>query len=411
MSSLPPAPPAPSSERIATLDILRGFALLGILFGNLTWFTGFAVLSPAQRVALGTESIDRAAACWIHFAIDAKFYSLFSLLFGVGFAIQEERARRAGAAFAPLYLRRSIVLLAIGLAHAVFLWFGDIVSLYAVVGVALLFFRRCSERTVLRWALALLALPIVWSFVWLSVPSGDPGYGPAALLSAFASGSYAEVLDANWAFLEERWFLALYSGRFFKLLGLFLLGAWIGRQEILHEPERHIALLKRALGWGLTIGIPVNLALAFLIDAVPERPASWLGCARVAADSIGSSSLCIAYTSGLTLLLRSPSWQRRLAPLAAPGRLSLTSYVLQSAIGTALFYGYGAGLWGEMGAAAIVPLAVVIFALQLALSAIWLQYFRMGPLEWLWRALAHGRWLAFRARGYSMSSPSSSRSL
>ena len=133
-------------ERLALLDALRGFALLGILFVNMTWFTGFAVLPADRRAEMTTAPADAVTAWLIHFLVDGKFWSLFALLFGAGAAVQWARAQARGDDCTRLFLRRSFALIFIGLLHAVFLWFGDIVSLYAVVGLALLLFRRCSDR-------------------------------------------------------------------------------------------------------------------------------------------------------------------------------------------------------------------------------------------------------------------------
>ncbi|MHC4991474.1 MAG: DUF418 domain-containing protein, partial [Planctomycetota bacterium] len=157
------------ADRLVLLDALRGFALLGIMFVNMTWFTGFAVLGPDRRAALGTGRIDAITAWLVHFAVDGKFWSLFALLFGVGFGLLAQRADQRGERFSSQYARRMQALLAIGLIHAIFVWFGDIVSLYAAVALALLLFRRCSERAVLGWAVALLLSPVALGGIWLAI--------------------------------------------------------------------------------------------------------------------------------------------------------------------------------------------------------------------------------------------------
>ena len=240
--------PRSTADRVVLIDALRGIALLGILFMNMTWFTGFAVLSGGQRLALGTAGIDAPVDWLIHFLVEGKFWSLYALLLGVGAAVLRDRAEARGDDFGGLFRRRMMVLLLIGLTHAVLVWFGDIVSLYAVVGLALPLFVRCSSRAVLCRAGVLLAAPIVQGVLWLMAdraiqaapgPAAVPGYGPGQLLVFFGSGTYAEAFVANWAFLKERWFLAVYEGRFFKLLGTFLLGYWACRHGIFHEPARH----------------------------------------------------------------------------------------------------------------------------------------------------------------------------
>lgn len=390
-----------SNNRIPLLDALRGLALLGILFVNMTWFTGIAVRSPEERAGLGTETVDTIIEWLIHFTVDGKFWSLFALLFGVSFAIQFRRAESQEHNFTAIFLRRMIVLWLIGLAHAVFIWFGDIVSLYAVVAAALLFFRSSSDRALIRWAVMSGALvPILISSLWLVVdnasrttvaPTVDPGHGPRELLNVFGTGSYSTILAANWAFLKERWFLAIYSSRFFRILGMFLIGYYAGRREIFHDPARHLKLLRRTLFWGLLIGLPTNVALAFMTTVVPVRPPTALGWLMTSMSAVGVPALCLAYVAGLTLLFRQSSRRQWLIPLTFAGRMSLTNYVLQSVACVIIFYGYGLGFWGRIGVSWSVPLLLSIFAVQAIFSAWWLHHYHHGPLEKLWRFLASGR--------------------
>ena len=205
--------PTADADRIDLLDALRGFALLGIMFVNMTWFTGYAVLSPEERAVLGSPAIDGFVGLMISVLVGDKFWSLFALMFGVGFAIQVRRAEQRGVPVAAFMSRRMAALFAIGAAHAVFVWFGDIVSLYAVVGVAVLLFRSVPDRNLIRWALLMLLLAIPWTILVFAVDSAmhdpdvariDPGYGPPGLLVFFGDGGYVEAFRANWAYLVDR---------------------------------------------------------------------------------------------------------------------------------------------------------------------------------------------------------------
>ena len=372
-----------SQDRILALDGLRGFALLGILFGNLSWFTGYAVLRPEARAALPTADLDGATTWAIHCFVDGKFYGIFSLLFGVGFGILAQRVQ--GRMLASLFLRRMALLFLIGIAHATLLWFGDIVSLYAVFGSALLLFRRVSQRGLMLAAGILLVAPVILATIWMKLSIAPPPYGPNELLVAFGNGSYREVLNANWAFLEGRWLQAAYSGRPCKLLALFLLGFWATRHGIALAPQRFTEQLRRYLQGGLLLGLPANLALA-TIHSQAATPA--LVVLQALVEAVAVPSLTIAYSAGIFLLFgheRSRAW---LAWLAKPGRMSLTLYLMQSLVGTLLFYGYGLGYWGRIGAVWIAPLALTIFLGQSFFSSCWLGRFRQGPLEWLWRRAA-----------------------
>lgn len=380
-----------SDERLVHLDVLRGFALLGILFVNLTWFSGWAVHGVAAPAAFEPTGCDLRASAVIHLLVEGKFYTLFSMLFGVGFALLERRCAERGVPLRPFFVRRMLALFAIGIAHATLLWFGDIVSLYAVTGLALLPFSGRADRTVFVAGITLLASPLVLYPIWFWIPAGQPGYGPANLLPVFGAGTWSEIVHANWRFLTERWWLALYSLRFPKLLGAFLLGLWLARRGIVTHPGAHRRLLARLLAFGLLLGTPANLWLASLIAAVPERPPSGQVWLRFSVDALAVPTLTLAYLAGVLLLATSPRGARVLAPLAHPGRLSLTNYVSQSALAAALFYGPGLALWGDVGAARLCLVAAGIFVCSTIGSWLWLRRFRQGPLEWIWRSLAYGR--------------------
>ena len=383
-----------SGDRFAHLDVLRGFALLGILFVNLTWFSGWAVLGVAEPAAYEPNACDRRASALIHFIVEGKFYTLFSILFGIGFALVEQRCVERGVPLRPFFVRRMLALFMIGIAHATLIWFGDIVSLYAVTGLALLLFTRRSDRTVCIAGITLLASPLVLYPIWFWIPAGEPGYGPASLLPVFGKGTWCEIIRANWSFLMERWWLALYSLRFPKLLGAFLVGLWLVRRGIVTRPRAHRRLLGRLLALGLLVGIPANLWLGGLISAIPERPPSLHVWLRYSVDALALPTLTLAYLAAILLISMSTWGERVLAPLAYPGRLSLTNYVSQSIVAVALFYGIGLGHWGELGAARLCLVAAGIFVFLTLLSWLWLKCFRQGPLEWIWRRLAYGRELA-----------------
>jgi len=376
--------------RLVVLDGLRGFALFGISLGNVTWFSGTAVLSPDARSALGTETVDGVVRWLVHVLVDGKFYSLFALLFGIGFGLALQRAVALEVACAA-FRRRMLVLALVGGLHATLLWFGDIVSLYAVTGLLLPVFARCSSCALLRWSIAAMVAPVLISVgIWLlhnpSV-SGDPGHGPAALLAGFSEGGYLEMLRANLAFLQERWILALQSGRFCKLLGLFLLGVYCVRRGIVTAPGEHRALLGRVFRIGLLVGLPANVALAWFLTNVSERPPSLLGCARTTVYVIAAPTLALAYASGAVLLALDRAEARVLAGFAAVGRMTFTHYLVQSAVGIAVFYGVGLGLWGQYGEAIVVAVLPVLFGLQVVVSIYWLRRFSAGPVEALVRRL------------------------
>ncbi|MCX4246547.1 DUF418 domain-containing protein [Paraliomyxa miuraensis] len=367
--------------RVEALDALRGFALCGIILVNVTWFSGYAVATPAERAVLSAPAVDEALALALHVLVEGKFYGLFSLMFGTGFALMIDGARARGAPVVPLAARRLLMLLAIGAAHAWLLWFGDIIALYAVAAVPLLWWHRWSARRLVIAATACLMAPVVISAMLLlaRVVWGDPsgeelGHGPAELLPVFSSGTYVDLLHANAQFVRERWILALYSSRLVRILGLFVLGMLAVRERPRPTPRTIGALVVSAL--------VANVALAFLGD-VPVRPVSALGVMRDAVYAIAIPLGSIAYAAVLwPWLVRRGVIARA---LARAGRLTLTHYITHSVALSVIFYGWGLGAWGRVGLTGAVVIAVAIVVVQVAISGAWLRRFTHGPAEWLLR--------------------------
>jgi len=326
--------------------------------------------------------------------VNGKSITLFSLLFGLGFALQLERAEARGADGLPRYVRRLLVLAGMGLVHGYFIWWGDILLTYAVVGLLMVPVRRLSDRVLLTSGLVITLLPPLlspWIRAWLPEMSKQPEVYAGAL-RAFSSVSWPDTLHenirvANWARVSN-WPLV------FFVLGRFLLGYWAGRLGLLQHPERHQVLLRRVFGWSLAIGIAVTW-LSFVQAALREshplldREAGKL-VIRVLLR-VGPLALGITYATGFALLFPRPAWKRRLRVLAPVGRMALTHYLTQSVLGVAFFYGIGVGIGPRWGVAGWWGAWAVIFVAQLLISHFWLARFRYGPMEWLWRWLTYGR--------------------
>jgi uncharacterized protein len=319
---------------------------------------------------------------------------LFSLLFGLGFALQLERARARGAGGITRYARRLVVLAAIGAVHGFFVWWGDILLTYAVVGLLMLAFVRLPDRVLVALgivsAVALPSLLKPWMHPLLSAMPG-PAEVSAASVEAFRSASWTRTLRANLMFSgwERVSSLALVS----FVLGRFLLGLWAGRRGLLQRPLEHLPLLRCLCLWGLSIGVVTGL-LSWAGTA-PHAALPWLhGGARLLVlrllDGITPLALGIGYAAGFVLLYQRPAWQRRLRVLAPVGRMALTHYLSQSVLGVMLFYGIGLGLGPRWGMAGVFGAWVLIFGTQVLLSQLWLVRFRYGPLEWLWRWMTYG---------------------
>ncbi len=389
----PPAVgPVRPGRRIEIVDILRGFSILGILLMNMLSFSGYG---STREMA----SVHRIAMLGIRFIAQAKFYTLFSFLFGWGMATQMARAERRGARFVPLYARRLFVLLLIGLIHAVFIWDGDILTTYALLGFPLLFFRKRSHKVLLAAVVVCMLIPIL-----LNTPGPGEAFDEAhsriiepysqAVAAGHQAGAYTQGSYWEATLLRLKTLRLTYAGAAYwatHVFGMFLLGLYAGRRRMFHNIPRHIPLLRTVMWGGLVVGVLCNLTFVCVFDSPGLVPTSCYQLATRGARTIGGPALCLFYISAIVLISRRPAWQRRLAPLAAVGRAALSNYLLQSVLCTLIFYGYGLGLYGKLGPAITLFLTLAIYRLQISLSNRWLSRHRFGPAEWLWRSLTYGK--------------------
>jgi uncharacterized protein len=397
--------PVASRMRVDVLDVLRGAAIFGILLYNAADFTGYEFLTEAQRAALPWSGLDGPVTFAREWLVQGKFYSLFSLLFGVGLALQ---LPQDADAFTRRRIRRRLaILLVIGTAHGVGLWFGDILQTYAVLGFVLLLWHARPVRSVGRWALALLAAPIVIYGVLLAgilllaspapAPAADAVEGlPPVIEQAFdamPNGSYADVVKGNAVISAMNWVRRLIIMALPRILGMFLLGMWLVRSGWLTRLARpgpdELAALARVAWWGLAIGLPLAWVGAWFGDSSAPRlptPGGWL---EIAAESIATPALCLAYAA---LIVRAyAAAPGAFLPVAAVGRMALSNYLAHSVLGVALFYGIGLGYWGQLALVPTLLGACGLYAVQMAVSLWWLRRARYGPAEWIWRQGTYGR--------------------
>jgi uncharacterized protein len=405
----PGAPPhdhaaSPARTRVDVLDALRGTAILGILLYNVADFTGYEFITDAQRASLPASGVDGPVGFAREWLVQGKFYSLFSLLFGIGLGLQLGQAPSLDTR--RRIRRRLLILLAIGLAHSVLIWFGDILVTYAVLGLVAL--AACHSRqapTLARWGLALLVSPIVLYGALLALvlalpaPSTPPGADealPPAIAAAFAAmpgGSYLEVVTGNAVLSAAGWGRRLLIMALPRILGMFLIGLWVVRSGWLARigrpgPAEH-AVLARLARMGLLIGLPLAAAGAWLGGSGAPRMPTLQGWLEITVEAVATPLLAVAYAAVLVRWhAAAPS---RLAPAAAVGRMALTNYLMHSILGVALFYGIGLGLWGTVALAPSMAGAVGLVGLQALVSTWWLRRAYFGPVEWLWRQGTYGQ--------------------
>ena len=389
--------PGPVRERIEALDVLRGFALLGIFVMNMQGFA-HSLFTPPE--ALASSPFDRVVLELRELLFAGKFNLLFGALFGIGFTLQLRRLEAADPSRATsIYVRRLVALLGIGLVHVLVLWSGDVLVIYALIGFALLALRRLPERAVLGLLMLCLVFPAAWQLgrPWLLTFEAETfaafGYQAfeAADNAAFGHGTFIDAARQTmrifvWGYTSA---LGLYSYIAFyaQMATGILLGYLIGRRgwvERLTELGVPLARLhRRCIAVVLVCGLVWTL-LAFSAAEISSP-------AAVLARTIARIALTGIYALGLLRLLRNVRWARLLHPLALAGRMPLSNYLLQTALGTCVFYGWGFGFWSRTTPAQEVLMAILLFMLvQLPLSAWWLSRFRQGPMEALWRRLTYG---------------------
>ncbi|MCC5825470.1 DUF418 domain-containing protein [Alkalimonas sp.] len=399
--------PVAPAERMVILDAIRGFALFGILMMNMEYFQ-----RPIQALMLGFNSeqsgLDYAVA-WLSFTfVQGKFYTLFSLLFGLGFIVFIDRARQKGGPAYALFRRRLWVLLAIGVVHLLFIWSGDILHFYALVGFLLLFFVHASVKRLCIWAGVLLLTPIL--LIWLGslaiemamqVPEEaaklEAGFAAdkEKLLADIARGHQLYASGGYWQLVQWRLyeFQAMYISPALLLfvpmiLGIFLLGAAFGRSGVFTDLQQHKSFFWRLMWLGYGIGLPLTLIWGIYGTDVEVISPSIRNAFLMTCQNLSNLALCLAYLATLVHLYLYKS--RLIRVLAPAGRMALSNYLLHSLVFTLLFYGYGLGLYGDFGRAATTLMALLLYGFQLWFSHWWLQRYRSGPMEWLWRTLTYG---------------------
>lgn len=404
------AMPVKASERYAILDILRGFALLGIILANFPEFSLYTFLSSEAAASMPSAGADRAVRWLQGIFVDGKFYTIFSLLFGVGFSIILSNAQKRGADGYMIFYRRMLMLLVIGFLHLMFIWSGDILMLYALMGMLLPLFSRLSDRAILRCAGVLLLVPVAVDTltdalgVSLSAPVVRTQQDYCARYGIndenFAywlrdAKSYKEVLEflVQGAFVRMQEFID--GNRYFKVLGLFLIGFWAGRRRLYADLATYRPQLRKIALIGLCVGLPFSALYTW--SGLAGHPYG-LGL-HAALYCLGVYPLGFAYVALLSLLhLRLPGL-RVFRVLAAPGRMALTNYIFQSVFGTLIFYGIGFGLGASMGLSLVALVAFGIYLIQAAFSSFWIARFNFGPLEWIWRMLTYGKIFPLVRRG------------
>jgi uncharacterized protein len=386
-------------ERIAVVDVLRAFALLGIVVTHAEM--GFLAGPPPGPDFMQFSALDGVVHRFVAVMVESKFFSIFAFLFGLSFAIQLDRARDKGASFGGRFAWRLIVLLFIGVAHQL-LFNGDILMLYSLLGLLLIPMGKVRTRVLFIVAVLLVFnLPaILGLFALIAVPAPTPEQAAAnaeiaavfmakgqGLYEAMRAGSLADIARVNITdgLLMKSAYLA-FSGRLWITFGCFLLGVCAWRALLFEDSAASRQFFGRVLVIGGSIAA-VTTALTLAFEASTPTSTAWLGLA----SNVQKTTLAASYVAGVTLLYwrNSSGWLSQLAPL---GKMGLTTYLLQSVFLAIVFYGVGLGMMGKIGHAAATALGLAFFVAQVLMARWWLARMSMGPVEWLWRSATQLRW-------------------
>lgn len=384
-------------KRIGVLDGLRGLALLGILLVNVNFFN--QSLMSISMGGLPVEGGLNKVIEWLSsLLVETKFMLLFSFLFGYGAVLLYQRTLAENKRFGPLFVRRMLALLLFGILHGTLIWYGDILTTYALVGLLLLPYIKRRPKTMLIWSIALtLLVPLLMTATGIlgsaATRETSPGIGYSAPSEIsqmivqyqeadrriYGHGSLSEILNKRIADYQSSFFNMILF--FPQILGTFLLGGFFAKKDLLGRISEHRTFLVRFGSIGGLVGLLLEAPM--LLNPSGNSYFEMLGM------FIGAPLLMLAYVSWFTLAYR--RWENRLSFLSNPGRVGFSMYILQSVLCSLIFYSYGLGWFGSLELWQTTAVALVIYVLQIGLSTLWLRRYRTGPLEYVWRLLYRGK--------------------
>ena len=403
--------PVQNQEREVFMDVLRGFAILGILIANFT-LGGFSGYSESAKLTgpFLLPDVDHPLTYLEYMFIDGKFYSIFSLLFGWGISLQIQRGINRGIDPIPTIKRRLMFMLLLGAFHLL-IWPGDIVFFYALLGFVLLPFRKFTNKTLLITSACLILLPIIlyaakshWQ--WLNAPAGilfDTGEKITQQLTGVSSeaefhqwfkhGSWWGLLKSNIGGFFLRYGYLFFVSRIPKVLGVFLIGFIIGRSDFYKNIAQNRMVIYWIIGLGLLLGLPANYFLAYYATHFEADYFNLQinGLYQTIAYALGVVPLALAYVGIFILCFETTAGKKIMSVIAPVGKMAFSNYIMHSLVGNFVFFGAGLGYSGQVGPAYLLLFCICFFITQIIISTIWLKYFNYGPFEWVWRSLTYGK--------------------
>jgi len=383
--------------RIEVLDVLRGFALLGIFLMNIEYFNR-PIQEFGQGIPAATVGLDYTIARLIEIFVTGKFWVLFSLLFGMGFVVMQTQLTQDGRPFEAIYLRRTAALMVFGLLHTAFLWPGDILHSYALVAFVFMWLPFISVPANGFLGVGFYCAPafmLLLSGLMSSSMTADQVAAAAkdSADTAELAMQAARVYSAGdyWQVTQQRWqdFMLMLNYETFVFIGafgIFLIGAGIMRSGRLLDLKGNRSFFLKAMA------ATAVMAAAFIGSAQLFSGEGMSDNEGMIADALmmfGNLPLSLFYLCTIAFAMSSAIGSKTLGLLAPAGKMALSNYLMQSLIASSVFYGYGLGLWAQWGRAHLALFVIMVFIMQVIFSHLWLRYFRYGPMEWLWRALTY----------------------
>ena len=403
--------PVQAAEREKFMDVLRGFAILGIFIANLgsglSWYNESAHMTGPMLM----EGWDHKMLFLHHMFIEGKFYSIFSLLFGWGIALQIKRGLAKDINPIPTIRRRLFFMLILGAVHLL-IWNGDIVFFYAMLGFLLIPLRKFSNKTLLVTGAVLILTPIL--FYWLKMEYPVLNYPAEKMnelgikvtsnmlpikseedyMALMQHGSWWDQFKVNVGGVFFRYGYLFFVSRIPKVVGMFLIGYVIGRTDFYKNIVQHKKLLYYLIGIGIVVGLPANYYLAYYMTwhDGDYYGLKTNGLYQTIFYALGVVPLALLYVSVFMLSFQANTGKKILSVLAPVGKMAFSNYIMQSLIGNFVFLGAGLGYMGTVGPVYYTMFGILVFIGQIIISTIWLKYFNYGPLEWLWRSATYSKW-------------------
>lgn len=382
--------PTTASERIVLLDVIRGFAVFGILLSNILIFSGFLSTPFSQLGEYSSAGLNHILFYMSNAFVAGKFYPIFCILFGIGFYMQVDKYNKSDKSFVTYYSLRLFILLIIGLMHQI-IWPGDIVTRYALVGFLFLLFRNTTYKQDLFLALTFFALFLISGFYYTFYPAvidgvtkhtaymTFPGIDNLELIEKLRTEGFSGIYFFYAPFYKSYWAIERLVVNTNNLIGLFFLGGYLYKTDFLNKQ----ALKTR------------NLIIFFVIGAIGLYLRYYVAYPLRIFDTV---FLALFYMCLLAIIYKN-AWGRKFLQFLIPvGKMALTCYILQTILCITVFYGVGLRLFAQLPLYQVYLIAIGMLAFQAVFCKLWLNAFQFGPVEWVWRTLTYKKNFSLKNR-------------